>query len=130
MPLLFGVVALVLRLYNLDEKSIWMDEAFTAYHSTFSAFDLWFTPVANKPPLFYLITSMFWAPGDGAYALRLPVAILGSLSVMLAWFLGRTLAGNQGGFILALLVLLSDLCLEEVSNGADCGRRQGICSPP
>ncbi|OOZ37359.1 hypothetical protein BOW52_10245 [Solemya elarraichensis gill symbiont] len=110
-PLLFGLLALLLRLYHLDEKSIWMDEAFTSYHSTFSAYQLWTQPVTTKPPLFYLITSLFWSPGDSAFALRLPVAILGAISVTVSWYLGRALAGNRAAFLLALFVLLSDVNL-------------------
>jgi 4-amino-4-deoxy-L-arabinose transferase-like glycosyltransferase len=108
-PMLFGLLALLLRLYHLDEKSIWMDEAFTSYHSTFSAYELWTRPVTTKPPLFYLITSLFWSPGDGAYALRLPVAILGAISVIISWYLGRALAGIRAAFLLSLFVLLSDV---------------------
>lgn len=107
-PLLFGLAALVLRLWHLDAKSVWLDEAFTAYHSTFSALDLWTQPISNKPPLFYLITSLFWSPGDSAFALRLPVAMLGALSVSLSWYLGKALGGVKVAFALALLVLLSD----------------------
>lgn len=110
-PMLFGLFALLLRLYNLDEKSIWMDEAFTSYHSTFSAYELWTQSITTKPPLYYLLTSLFWSPGDGAFALRLPDAILGSISVMLSWYLGRAIAGDRAAFVLALFVLLSDVNL-------------------
>jgi len=108
-PLLFGVAALILRLWQLDGKSVWLDEAFTAWHSTFSALDLWTRPIADKPPLYYLITSLFWSPGDGSFGLRLPAALLGAFSVSLSWFLGRLLGGVRVAFLLALLMLIADI---------------------
>ncbi|OOZ38205.1 glycosyltransferase family 39 protein, partial [Solemya elarraichensis gill symbiont] len=95
--------------FDLDAQSIWRDEATTSVHSTFSAYELWTQQIVNKPPLFYLITSLFWSPGDGAFALRFPNAILGSLSVMLCWMLGKALAGRSVAFLLSLFVLLSDI---------------------
>ncbi len=108
-PLLFGLAALLLRLWHLDGKSVWLDEAFTAFHSTFSAHALWTQPVSDKPPLYYLLTALFWSPGDGAFTLRLPAALLGAFSVSLSWFLGRELGGRRLAFLLAALVLIADI---------------------
>ena len=110
-PLLFGLSALLLHLWRLDAKSIWIDEALTAYHSTFSFSELWSTPVTNKPPLYYALTSWFWSPGETAFALRLPAAILGAVLVAVGWLFGRALAGERGGHWLALFLLLSDINL-------------------
>ncbi|HGG60458.1 MAG TPA: hypothetical protein ENK26_11185, partial [Gammaproteobacteria bacterium] len=110
-PLLFGLSALLLHLWRLDAKSIWIDEALTAYHSTFSFSELWSTPVTNKPPLYYALTSWFWSPGGNAFALRLPAAILGAVLVAVGWLFGRVLAGERGGHWLALFLLLSDINL-------------------
>ncbi len=107
-PLLFGVVALAFHLWRLDAKSVWVDEALTAWHSTFSLADLWSGPMTNKPPLYYLLTSWFWSPGYSAFALRLPAAILGAMVVASGWWLGRLLAGQRGAHLLALFLLLSD----------------------
>jgi len=109
--ILFTLLALILRLWQLDAKSIWLDEAFSAYHSTFSAYELWTQPISNKPPLYYLITKLFWSPGNGEFALRLPSAIIGALSVFIAWLLGREIGGSWSANALALLVLISDINL-------------------
>ncbi len=110
-PLLFGLVALACYLWGLDAKSLWGDEASTAWHSTYSATALWTQPITHKPPLYYLLTAAFWSPGDSEFALRLPAALLGALTVALAWVLGNQLAGRSTAFWLALFMLLSDIHL-------------------
>jgi uncharacterized membrane protein len=106
-PLLFAILALTLRLWHLDYLSIWLDEGYTAYDSTLPLNDLWTTTVIDKPPVYYHITSLFWSPGDGAFALRLPAALFGALTVLISWYLGKAAAGSRGAFLLALFVLLS-----------------------
>lgn len=110
-PLLFTLAALALYLWGLGEKSLWGDEALTAWHSTIPLKQLWFDPVTNKPPLYYLITSLFWTPGDSEFLLRLPAAIFGAATVGLSWLFGNKLAGSRGGFWLALFMLLADMHL-------------------
>ena len=110
-PLGFGLVALLLHLWGLDAKSLWGDEASTAWHSTFSAGELWTQPITHKPPLYYLLTALFWSPGDSEFALRMPAALLGAMTVAISWIFGRELAGRSTAFWLALLVLLSDINL-------------------
>lgn len=108
-PLVLALLALALRLWQLERESIWLDEAYTAYHSTLPAWDHWVNGVVNKPPLFYHLTALFWSPGDGAFALRLPAALFGALSVFLSWYLGRALDGPRGGWLMAGLMLISSL---------------------
>jgi len=106
-PLLLGLAALAIRLWHLDFESIWLDEAMTAYHSSLPALTHWTSPVVNKPPLYYHLTDLVWSPGDGAFILRLPSAIFGVLSVILAWFFGKTIGGRRTAFLCALFVLIS-----------------------
>ncbi len=110
-PLLFFAAALVWYLWGLDAKSLWGDEASTAWHSTYSAWQLWTQPISQKPPLYYLLTAWFWSPGDGEFALRLPAALLGAATVALSWVFGQILGGRRLAFWLALLLLLSDVHL-------------------
>lgn len=106
-PLLFGLAALAIRLWHLDFESIWLDEAMTAYHSSLPALTHWTEPVVNKPPLYYHLTDLVWSPGDGAFILRLPSAIFGVLSVVLAWFFGKAISGPRTAFLCAFFVLIS-----------------------
>ncbi len=86
-------MALALRLWGLDSKSLWVDEALTAWHSTFPLTTLWTEPITNKPPFYYGLTHLFWSPGDSVFRLRLPAALLGATSVVLAAALGAQLTG-------------------------------------
>lgn len=110
-PLAFGLIALACYLYGLDAKSLWGDEASTAWHSTYTATALWTQPITQKPPLYYLLTAAFWSPGDSEFALRLPAALLGALTVAISWLLGKQLAGPKTAFWLAMFMLLSDIHL-------------------
>ncbi len=111
-PSLLALAALTLRLWHLDYDSIWLDEAMSAYHSSLPSKYLWKKAIVNKPPLYYHITTLFWSPGNGAFALRLPAAIFGAVTVFLSWYLGKALAGTKGAALLALFVLLSPLNIQ------------------
>ena len=111
-PSLLALAALALRLWHLDYDSIWLDEAMSAYHSSLPSKYLWKKAIVNKPPLYYHITTLFWSPGDGAFALRLPAAIFGAVTVFLSWYLGKALAGTKGAALLAFFVLLSPVNIQ------------------
>jgi uncharacterized membrane protein len=84
------VVALLLRLFRLGDPSLWVDEAATWWNSTHgTATDSLFAD-ANHPPVWWLITrASIAAWGDGEFALRLPAAVFGLLSVVLVYFFAR-----------------------------------------
>jgi len=107
----FGLIALAYHLWGLDAKSLWGDEASTAWHSTYSVFELWTQPITHKPPLYYWLTQLFWSPGNGEFALRLPAALLGAAVVALCWPVGLLLGGRGTAFWLSLFTLLSDIHL-------------------
>src|SRR5207247_444296 len=81
------------------QQSFWYDEAFTPVHvlhgglgATLRAF----VHTENTPPLWYVIA---WLDvrvlGDGAFALRLPSALAGVLTVPVVWALGEQLTGRS-----------------------------------
>jgi 4-amino-4-deoxy-L-arabinose transferase-like glycosyltransferase len=107
------VLAAVLRLATLDEQSFWYDEAFTPVHVLHSGLGATLRAVVhheNTPPLWYLIA---WADarlfGDGAFALRLPSAIAGILTVPVVWAIAERLAGRRAAMIAAALVTVNPL---------------------
>ncbi|HJV27391.1 MAG TPA: glycosyltransferase family 39 protein [Aromatoleum sp.] len=101
------LIALGIRLWHLDHLSIWLDEAHTAIDSTLSPKDLWLSALTDKPPLYYLITSIFWSPGENEFSLRLPAAVIGALSVAASGYLGRAIAGLKGAVTLSLFFAVS-----------------------
>jgi 4-amino-4-deoxy-L-arabinose transferase-like glycosyltransferase len=106
--LLFGVG---LRLYQLDADSLWVDEIYTA---TTSRLDFLAIPhyVAttgeSHPPLLYVLTKAFSSlVGTSDFAVRLPAALLGSLSLLLAYKLGEMLWSEKEGLVAAFLLAIN-----------------------
>ncbi len=93
------LLAAVLRLADLSQQSFWYDEAFTPVHVLHPSLVATLRSVVhteNSPPLWYLIA---WADskvfGTGEVALRLPSALAGIATVLLAWAIGRELTGRR-----------------------------------
>jgi 4-amino-4-deoxy-L-arabinose transferase-like glycosyltransferase len=92
------LLAAILRLATLDQQSFWYDEAFTPVHVLHSGLGATLRAVVhteNTPPLWYVIA---WLDvrvlGDGAFALRLPSALAGVLTVPVVWAIGQQLVGR------------------------------------
>ena len=107
--LLFFIVVLgfFLRVYDLDGKSLWVDEIYTlkvARGGLFSDIDGPF----NSSPLHGLFMQ-FWINifGDSEFALRFPSVIFGTLSILMIFFFAKTLYGESVGLISSFLFCLS-----------------------
>jgi hypothetical protein len=87
------LAALVLRLLNLSEHSLWLDEGVTWWNATRASWRDTIYAEVNHPPGWWILTRAWITafPG-GETALRMPAALLGALSVPLAWLLARRLA--------------------------------------
>lgn len=78
------LLALALRLTNLGGRVLWLDEAFSAWFANQSFHYLWtVVPTYEAHPPFYYSLLKTWCSifGDGIVALRLPSALLGTLTV-------------------------------------------------
>ncbi len=102
------LAALALRLYRLDFKSIWVDEAFSIYVSQ--------RPLGQipslirgdvHPPLYYFVLNLFLPFGSSEFVARLPSALFGAAAVPLAFLAGRELLGRREGLLGALLLTVS-----------------------
>ena len=103
-----GAVALGLRLWQIGDKSIWLDEAWSWRAARLSLPDMvdW-TAQDKHPPLYYgvlhLWTNLF---GDSEAMLRAPSAIASAAAVVLlasvGWRRGGPLLGLLAGTLLAL----------------------------
>ena len=106
--LLIAAIAVAVRLYRLDDVSLWTDELFTRSYPDAGLSYLWTEGLRTEPtsPLYY---TLIWAVervfGSAAWALRLP-SVAGSLAgVWLAWALGRELFGRSRQALIAALLL-------------------------
>ena len=108
--LLIFFVGLALRLYALDADSLWGDEIFTV---TTSGLDLRSLPSFlarsdTHPPMVYVTTKLIVEVfGSSEFVLRLPAALLGSVSVLLLYKVGAMLWGQREGLAGAFLLCIS-----------------------
>ncbi len=104
-----GVLAVAVRFYRLTNRSLWLDEIFTAKAAhlggpgqviAFAQADI------DQMPLFYMFTWLLHAWGDGAFILRLQSVLAGTLAVVAVLLLGRSLLGVRAAVVAALLMTL------------------------
>lgn len=101
---LAGVLALaaLLRVHDLGEESLWVDELAS----------LWFSDPAHfsrvwqdfHPPGYYIVLHVVQTSlGDSEWLLRLPSAVFGLFSVWAMYLLGRRIYSSFEGLVAALL---------------------------
>ena len=110
---LLGIMLLAgsLRFYGLGTQSLWNDELNTWGLSTYGeglSGVLWHFPregIGVHPPGYYLLIHITAQHlGESEWALRLPSAVAGFLSVFVTYLLGRRLYSWREGLIAALLM--------------------------
>ncbi|MCW3004515.1 MAG: rane protein-like protein [Conexibacter sp.] len=110
---LLMVLAATIRFATLARQSFWFDEAVTVVrvikpglHATLARVH----QSESTPPLYYVLawgwTNVF---GTGTSGIRSLSATIGTLTVPVAWGVGRALGGPRPGLILAGLVAASPL---------------------
>ena len=107
--LIIFFLGLGLRLYQLDGDSLWLDEIVTATKAQLGLLSI--PRIAAQtdtfPPLLYMLTHLFMRySGDSDFVVRLPAALLGSLSILLIYGVGSMLwtrvEGLAGAFLLSV----------------------------
>ena len=102
------VIGFALRLYNLASESLWYDEllqldiAQQPLNTLLPAL-----PIHSAVPLDYIITHFWIILGQQEFWVRLPAVLLGTLTLPLAYQLGRRLLGSGEGLLLMLLLTFS-----------------------
>lgn len=74
------VAGIGLRLWDLDARSLWLDEAYSKWYSALDLAEIWsLVPQTDShPPLYYsLLRGWRLMFGDSVFALRLPSAVAG-----------------------------------------------------
>jgi mannosyltransferase len=108
LALLF-VVALSLRVYLIDHQSFWVDEVLTLeiaplpWHQMSDHLQ---RQDNAKPPLYYLLMHEWLPHGQGEFWARLPSAIIGASTCVVAAVLGVTLLGEYG-WLMGVLIAFS-----------------------
>ena len=103
------VTGFLLRIYKLSSQSIWLDEAYSIYHSQQN-----FAHVISfkdlSPPLYYVLLH-FWIrlTGTSEFSVRLLSVFFGTASVFIIYLLGSHIFNKRVGIYSALLVAFSPL---------------------
>lgn len=110
MLILIVAFGALLRLYHLDEESIWLDEAVSIQASSASPMTIIQRTAVQEsyPPLYYLLLH-FWMEmfGSGVVAVRALSVLFGVAALPLIYLLGRALYGQWVGLISAFLLAVS-----------------------
>jgi mannosyltransferase len=99
-----------LRLFHLGAEPLWIDEAFTWRIVQQPLRELWWGPQAlleTNPPLYYTVQHLLLPLGDSEALLRLPAALFGTLTIPIAYLLGRRVGGTVTGLMAAALLATS-----------------------
>jgi hypothetical protein len=101
---LIFIIGTYLRLHELGKDSLWFDEMSGIYLSMAPALSI----IQNLQfPLHFLFTHFALYFGENATIVRLPSAILGTLSIPLIYLVGKNIYGKDVGLTSAFLLSIS-----------------------
>ena len=111
-------IGFALRVYTFDQKSLWMDEIYTFNDSRddFRGQLNYYreNPTYLHPPLFYILTHLFYPFAKPERDLRIIPLIFGTLSIPMIYFLSRLfLPGIALPCTLSLAFMAYHICLSQ-----------------
>ena len=106
---LITLIAGIMRFYSLSGKSFWVDEIIATLVSSRPLDRIFAIRVDDVTPPFrdYLAHFLFQIFGRGEFALRLPSAFFGTLSIPLIYYFGKKWFNKITGIIAAILLTIS-----------------------
>ena len=107
------LLAFALRLFRLEEQSLWWDEGISLHLATSSLADIIADRAANIHPPLYFIVLKGWVTlmGVTPFAARYLSVLAGWLQVAAVYSLGRRWLGHKAAWIAALLITFSPLSI-------------------
>ena len=103
------VLAFLLRLWQIDKESLWLDEAYSVHLGSLALPPLWqrITLTDQHPPLYYVLLSAWMRFGASEYHVRLLSAFFSCLTVALTARLAYRWFRQPAAWLAALLLALS-----------------------
>lgn len=111
--LLIIVITLIggwLRVFMLDKKGLWLDEAFSVWLAKHSLAGMlqWSARVDIHPPLYYFLLHYWIAfKGDTPFNVRLLSALFGTATIPVVYLIGKRISGSAMGLAAAVLLVFS-----------------------
>lgn len=114
--ILILIVATILRLYNIDYQSLWMDEIYTlnvaSPKHSFSQIISEVNLRESFPYLyFFIMNTMFTLFGDTSVVARIPSVLFGIAAVWMMYKLGKESYSKKVGLIAALLFTFNEYAI-------------------
>lgn len=114
--ILILIVATILRLYNIDYQSLWMDEIYTlnvaSPKHSFSQIISEVNLRESFPYLyFFIMNTMFTLFGDTSIVARIPSVIFGIAAVWMMYKFGKETYSKKVGLIAALLFTFNEYAI-------------------
>lgn len=110
-PALAGIflLGLVLRLFDLARKPLWLDEASTYYLTTQPDLSAVISAASadNHAPLHFITIWLARVAGSSEIFLRLPSALAGAFTVIVIYFIAKELYDERAGLIAASLLAVA-----------------------
>ena len=107
-PLLVFLLALLPRLHGLGSRPFWYDEVVSLQRAALPLPALLHDSfLRHHLPAYFLLIKPFTTAADPQFWLRLPSAVCGALSVMLAYRIAARAAGSGAGVAAALILGLA-----------------------
>ena len=111
--LLIGLcfLGLGLRLFGLLNESIWLDElnSIKLARQSLSALSLYLLKEDRHPPLYFMLLHFWIMGGENLAYLRLFSSLVGALTILSVYFLGKELFEHRVGLFAAILLAVSPL---------------------
>jgi hypothetical protein len=102
------LLGLVIRCYNLTSIDIWFDEAAILFQTEMTFAEIWsFSASENFPPLYQWLLKLWSYLGSSIERLRLLSVIIGSLTPLIFFLIGRELFNRKYALLYGLLSVLS-----------------------
>ena len=103
-------LGLFLRVYNLTEESLWLDEGIPIRVATLNVFQIWEWFKTNSHSPLYFIILYFWIDvgGTSEFSTRFLSLIFGFCSIIMIYKVGKLIFNKGVGFISALLLASSE----------------------
>lgn len=107
--LLVVLLALALRVYRLDDESLWLDEGFSIRVALMPFREMFVTVMYDQhPPLHFLVLREWMAAfGDSAVSARFPSVLANTAATFYLFLIGRDLFSARIGLIAALFFAVS-----------------------
>lgn len=108
--LLLGIlfIGLFLRVYDLGNESIWLDEGYSIRYANLNLPQIISLQDNGLPPLYYIILH-WWIHlfGDSEFSIRFPSVIFGFFAILMIYKIGSQIFDKDVGVLSSLLLGLS-----------------------